>query len=63
VSNLTVGRVEFGPDAMSEAALRAENMDLIRRINRLVALLERCLPPDNATAAERSLALHEEERL
>jgi hypothetical protein len=56
----TVGAVGFGPTFASNpvdneiiADLRAENSELIRRINRLIWVLERCIPADNTVANER----------
>ena len=56
----TVGSVGFGPTFASNpvdneiiADLRAENSELIRRVNRLTWVLERCIPADNNVANER----------
>ena len=60
MSDMTVGNISFGHLAESNwhkaEALRLdeENLRLKRENNRLRAVLERCLPPDNATAAERN---------
>jgi hypothetical protein len=60
----TVGEVGFGPTLASNpvdneiiADLRAENAELIRRVNRLTWVLERCIPADNTVANERLRAL------
>ena len=56
----TVGQVSFAPPSAEaefyrgrNAALEAENAELIRRVNRLTWVLERCTPPDNNVANER----------
>lgn len=67
MSDVTVGNISFGHLAESNwhkaEALRldAENVELIRRINRLKDMLERCYAPDSKTADERSLLLAAEE--
>jgi hypothetical protein len=64
----TVGEVGFGPtfagnpvDNEIIAELRAENAELIRRINRLIWALERCVPADNTVANERLRALERDQ--
>ena len=59
----TVGEIGFGPNfgAMAESnwnlaeklRLEDENRELIKQINRLKWLLERCMPADNNVANER----------
>jgi len=56
----TVGQVSFAPPSAEaefyrgrNAALEAENAELIRRINRFIWVLERCIPADNTVANER----------
>jgi hypothetical protein len=65
--DLVVGEVGFGPDfgRMAESnwhlaeklRLEDENRELIRQVNRLKSVLERCTPADNKTASERLVAL------
>jgi hypothetical protein len=64
----TVGEVGFGPTLASNpvdseiiAELRAENAELIRRINQLTWALERCVPADNTVANERLRALERDQ--
>ena len=67
MSNVTVGNISFGHLAESNfhkaEALRLdeENLQLIRRINRLKDMLERCYAPDPQTADERILLLRQED--
>ena len=67
MSDMTVGNISFGHLAESNwhkaEALRldAENLELIRRINRLKDMLERCYAPDPQTAEERILLLKAED--
>ena len=67
MSDVTVGNISFGHLAESNwhkaEALRlvAENLELIRRINRLKDMLERCYAPDPQTANERALLLRQED--
>ncbi len=59
----TVGEIGFGPNfgQMAESnwhlaeklRLEDENRELIKQINRLKWLLERCMPADNNVANER----------
>ena len=63
IPDLVVGEVGFGPNfgAMAESnwhlaeklRLEDENRELIKEINRLKWVLERCMPADNNVANER----------
>lgn len=55
IPDLLVGSVGFGPSFADKTIsdLEAENSELIRRINRLTWVLERCIPADNNVANER----------
>ena len=61
------GRISFGHQAESNwhkaEALRLdeENLKLRRRLSEAVRLLERCVPDDNKTGADRCLFLQREE--
>ncbi|NBW13925.1 MAG: hypothetical protein EBR82_38570 [Caulobacteraceae bacterium] len=65
--DLVVGEVGFGPNfgAMAESnwhlaeklRIEEENRELIKEINRLKWVLERCTPADNNVANERLRAL------
>jgi hypothetical protein len=68
VSDFTVGQVSFSPPSAEaefyrgrNAALEAENAELIRRVNRLTWVLERCVPADNTIANERLRALERDQ--
>ena len=68
IPDLVVGEVGFGPtfagnpvDNEIIADLRAENAELIRRVNRLTWVLERCVPADNTIANERLRALERDQ--
>ena len=68
MSDFTVGQVSFAPPSAEadfyrarNAALVAENAELIRRVNRLAWVLERCVPADNTIANERLRALERDQ--
>ena len=63
----TPGRITFGHQAESNwhkaeaMRLDEENLSLRRRLNEAVRLLERCIPDNDKTGAERRLFLQREE--
>ena len=61
IPDLVVGSLSFAPSpgADADAALRAENRQLLRSNLRLVRVLRRCVKPSPAIANEASEAIEE----
>ena len=65
--DLVVGEIGFGRNFGAEAEsnwhlaeklrLEDENRELIKKVNWLKRILERCIPPDDKTSNERLVAL------